>query len=220
MLLRRGETRVLFDCGPDFRQQALAHKIRRLDAVVLSHQHADHLLGMDDLRLLILHQRRPMPVYGVREVLDRVVTVYPYAFGEPPSGSFRPQFELHVIEQEDAPFEIDGLSIQPVPVVHSNVATLGFRLGDFAYLSDCKEIPAASRELLQGLDMLVLDGLRQRPHPTHMNLDEALAAIESLAPKQAWLTHLTHDFDAATDEALLPEGVRFAYDGLTFALPD
>lgn len=214
LLLRHESARVLIDCGPDFRQQALRAGLDRLDAVVLSHAHADHLLGLDDLRLLILHQRRAMPIWGQPEVLAAVERIYPYAFADPGGGSFRPNFELHPIVAPAAPLSIAGIPLQPVPVQHSNVTTLGFRIGDFGYVSDVKTIPPASAELLRGLTTLVIDGLRRRPHPTHMNVDEALAAIAELAPGQAYLTHLTHELDEEVDNATLPGHVRLAYDGL------
>ncbi len=214
VLIRAGEQRVLLDCGPDFRQQALAYGIDRLDGVAISHPHADHLFGLDDLRLLILHQRRPMPVYGTEPVLDTIRRVYAYAFTEPEHGTFVPRMELTAIGDPHAPFCIGDTVIQPFEVVHSNVTTLGFRIGGFAYIPDCKSVPPRAREILAGLDDLVIDGLRRQPHPTHQNLDEALAEVAVLRPRRAWLTHLTHDFDDATDNEGLPAGVRLAYDGL------
>ncbi|MCC7493002.1 MAG: MBL fold metallo-hydrolase [Fimbriimonadaceae bacterium] len=215
LLLRAGETRVLVDCGPDFRQQALRAGLERLDAVVLTHEHADHLLGLDDLRLFILHQKRPMPIWAQPPVLDAVRRIYSYAFGESSAGSFTPSFELCPLAGPPAASPLAGLPLQPVPVIHSNIPTIGVRIGDLAYLPDVKQVPDESLPLLRGLRHLVIDGLRYREHRTHHNLDEALAAIARIRPQQAWLTHLTHDYDATTAEADLPAGVRLAYDGLT-----
>lgn len=215
LLLCDGDRRVLLDCGPDFRQQALRVGLRTLDAVVLTHQHADHILGLDDLRLMIIRRAdRKMPIYGEAEVLDAVRRVYNYAFAETESGSFRPRFELHEIERVGEPLEIGGIAMTPLRVQHADVATVGFRIGDFAYLPDVKTIPPESLPLLAGLDVLILDGLRPRSHHTHLNVEEALALIAELRPRQAYLTHLTHEIDYAACSAELPAGVALAYDGL------
>ncbi len=220
LLLRSDEAAVLLDCGPDFRQQALTVGLRRLDAVVLTHEHADHLLGLDDLRLFILHQKRPMPIHAHPAVLDAVRRVFAYAFGESSVGSFCPSFELHAITAAPRPFTVAGLTLQPVPLTHSSIPTLGFRVGSLAYLPDCKAVPESSLPLLADLDDLILDGLRKRPHATHQSRDEALAVIARVAPRRAWLTHLTHEWDDDRDNDDLPAHVRLAYDGLALAVRD
>ncbi len=219
LLLRDGDRNVLLDCGPDFRQQALRAGLRSLDAVVLTHQHADHIFGLDDLRLMIIRREsRRMPIYGEDEVLDAVRRIYNYAFGEHDSGSFRPRFELQRIASVSEPLDIAGFPLLPIRVLHSDVATLGFRIGNFAYVPDAKSIPTESAALLRGLDTLILDGLRPREHRTHLNIEAALATIAELQPRRAYLTHLTHEIDYAACSAELPNGVELAYDGLTVAI--
>jgi phosphoribosyl 1,2-cyclic phosphate phosphodiesterase len=215
--LRDERHSVLVDCGPDFRQQALTYGIRRLDAVLLTHQHADHILGLDDLRLLILRAKAPIPILGDAATLAAVRRVYAYAFDGIDTGSFKPHFDLHELPDYDQPIRVGELEMLPIPVHHGGLTVLGVRVGDFAYVPDCKEIPPASAERLAGLETLVIDGLRPKAHRTHFNIEEALAAIERLAPRQAWLTHLTHDIDA-TDESWLPAGVGLAFDGMVVGI--
>ncbi len=214
LLLRRGETRLVVDAGPDFRQQALRYGIDTLAGIILTHEHADHMLGLDDTRLYSLRARQAMPVWGLPECLEVVERVFAYAFAESNSGTFRPQLDLRPVEP-DAPFEAAGLTILPVPVEHAGLRVLGVRVGNLAYLPDVKQVPQESMERLRGLDTLILDGLRPRPHPTHLSTSEAVALCQELAPRQAWLTHLTHDLDATTFEATLPPAIRLGYDGLT-----
>jgi len=219
LLLRDNERNVLIDCGPDFRQQALRAGLRTLDAVVLTHQHADHIFGMDDLRLMIIRRDdRRMPIYAEDEVQDAIRRVYNYAFADTDSGSFRPRFDLLPMGEVGQPMDVAGLPLVPIRVRHSDVATLGFRIGDFAYLPDVKTVPEESLPLLADLGTLILDGLRPREHRTHLNLAEALATIARIRPRQAYLTHLTHEVEYAACSAELPEGVALAYDGLTVGI--
>lgn len=214
LLLRRGERRIVVDCGPDYRAQALRWRIDTVDAVLLTHEHADHIMGLDELRLYSLRSRQPVQIYGFAGTLEVVRRVFSYAFEPNDSGSFRPQLELIAVDP-DTPFEAGGLSFLPVPVEHAGLQVCGLRVGDFAYLPDVKSIPPASLERLQGLETLVIDGLRPRPHATHLSAAEAVAVAAELQPRQAFLTHLTHEIDAATFEATLPDTVRLAFDGLT-----
>lgn len=217
LLLRRGDQRVVIDCGPDFRAQALRWAIDTVDAVLLTHEHADHVMGLDELRLYSLRSRRPVPLYGLEATLEVVKRIFAYAFEPNHGGGFRPQLDLRAVDP-DAPFEAGGLTFLPVPVEHAGLRVMGLRLGDLGYLPDVKRIPPESLERLRGLDTLIVDGLRPRPHATHFCVDDALAAIAELAPRRAYLTHLTHDIDAATFEATLPDTVRLAYDGLVLPL--
>jgi phosphoribosyl 1,2-cyclic phosphate phosphodiesterase len=214
VLLRDEGTSLLVDCGPDFRAQALRYHIAHLDAVLLTHEHADHVLGLDDLRLLILHSKEPIPIYGAPPTLDRVREIYAYAFDGLDTGSFKPRFHLEALADLEAPVTLAGVDILPIPVEHGATTVVGLRVGDFAYIPDCKRIPEASLAKLRDLDTLVIDGLRRKAHRTHFNVEEALAAIAEIGPRQAWLTHLTHDLDATTDDETLPGNVRLAYDGL------
>lgn len=218
LLLRSETAQVLVDCGPDFRRQALTHDIRRLDAVLLSHEHADHILGLDDLRLLIVRSKTPMPIYANHRTLACVKRVFSYAFDGVDTGSFKPSFALHEVPEPPAALTFGDLVLEPIPVQHGHLTVLGVRVGDFAYIPDTNGLPASARERLRGLDTLVIDGLRHQPHRTHFSAAEALAAIAELAPRRAYLTHLTHDWDATTGEAELPANVRLAYDGLVVAV--
>lgn len=216
LLIRSEGATVLVDCGPDFRQQALSCGLRQLDAVILTHGHADHVFGLDDLRLLVIRRGRAMPVYGSPATLDTVRRVFAYAFAPRRNDTFVPRLDLR--EVPDGPFDAGGLEFTPVPVEHADEPTLGLRIGDFAYLPDVKRLPDASLAMLSDLDALVIDGLRYKPHPTHLCVEEACALIAALRPRRAWLTHLTHDIDYETDSARLPPNIGFAYDGLTIPI--
>lgn len=206
---------ILVDTTPDLRTQALRQGLRRLDAVLFTHAHADHLYGLDDVRCLCLDRREPLPCYADAQTRERIEVVFDYAFRADHQSSV-PQIVLRPAEEE---FELWGLRVQPIPVLHGRLPVLGFRLGSFAYVTDCSAIPEPSMARLHGVEVLVLDALRYREHPTHFNVDQALAVIAALEPRQAWLTHLAHDLDHATAEARLPAGVRLAYDGLVLDLP-
>lgn len=218
LLLRSPHARILVDCGPDFRTQALRERIHALDAVILTHEHADHILGLDDLRLLCALAQTPMPVLADRSTLEVVARVFAYAFDGRDTGSSKPRLTLGELDPRAASVTVAGVAIVPVPVQHGQLTVLGLRVGDFAYIPDCNGIGPLARERLAGLDTLVIDGLRHRPHRTHFHTDEVLAVIADLAPRQAWLTHLTHEWDATRDEERLPAGVRLAYDGLVLAV--
>jgi phosphoribosyl 1,2-cyclic phosphate phosphodiesterase len=210
-------SRLLVDTGPDLRAQALAHDIRRLDAVLFTHGHADHILGLDELRRYNALQRRTMPCFADERTLADIRRTFSYAFDpatEQAGGV--PRIELFTVLGQ---FCIGGQEIQPVKLLHGARAILGYRLGGFAYLTDCSHIPAESWALLQGLDTLVLDALRIRPHPTHFTVAEAVAATRRIAPRRAYFTHVCHDLQHAATCASLPSGVELAYDGLVLECP-
>jgi phosphoribosyl 1,2-cyclic phosphate phosphodiesterase len=215
LLLSRGSQNVVIDTTPDFRTQALRAGLDRLDAVVLTHGHADHILGFDDLRPYNFKQRAPMPVYGSEDTFRVLRRAFAYAFDDKPSLSSVPSVELHAVK---GPFELMGLEFVPVPLVHGEMAVLGFRFGAAAYLTDFSKLPETSAGLLEGLDDLILDALRDVPHPMHLTVEQSLAVIDRLKPKRAWFTHIAHDLGhAATEERLQKLGyghVRLAYDGL------
>lgn len=208
---------VLIDTSTDLRAQALRHGLARVDAVLYTHAHADHLHGVDDLRPFCLGRDGPLPCYANPDTLARLRAYLGYIFDpdrEPES--WRPLLGLHEVA---GPFELLGQRVVPVPLWHGRTPVLGYRLGGFAYLTDANRIPEGSWPLLEGLELLMLDALRPKPHPTHFSLDEATGVIARLAPARAVLTHLAHQVAHATASAGLPPGVSLAHDGLVLEVP-
>ncbi|HWQ13360.1 MAG TPA: MBL fold metallo-hydrolase [Roseiflexaceae bacterium] len=210
-LLEAGGATILLDAGPDLRQQALSVGLARLDAVLLTHAHADHVAGIDDLRPLNFVQRGTIPVYGSAATLAAVRERFAYAFAEP-DGSTRPALELITIESA-APFQIRQAHILPFDVQHGRWTITGFRIGRLGYVTDASAVPPESRARLLGLDLLVLNALRHTPHPTHFTLAEAVALVEELRPHRALLVHMDHQLDHEASNAQLPPHIRLAYDG-------
>ncbi|MCA9247141.1 MAG: MBL fold metallo-hydrolase [Planctomycetales bacterium] len=210
---------LLVDTSPDMRFQLLREGIGIVHAVVYTHEHADHLFGLDDLRLFPFYLGHPVPIYCHERVEQRIRKSYDYVFSPPPnlhSGGV-PQLELHNIDAQ--PFEVLGARVQPIPMRHGpNFNVFGFRIGDIAYCTDTNSIPPESLALLTGLDTLVLDGLRIKPHSTHFHLDAAIEIARQLAPRQTYFTHMSHDLDYARTNAWLPESMELAYDGLRVKL--
>jgi phosphoribosyl 1,2-cyclic phosphate phosphodiesterase len=204
--------RILVDTTPDFRQQALRHDIRRVDAVLFTHAHADHVLGLDELRRFNHMTHQPVPLYGEARTLSQIKQTFAYAFDtNARAGGGVPDLTTHEITHE--PFMIGETRVVPVPVRHGTWTILGFRFGNFAYLTDCNAIPDASLALLQGLDVLVLDALRHRPHPTHFTVAQAVEVAKTIGAKSTLLTHICHDLGHVETSAKLPPGVSLAYDG-------
>lgn len=203
---------VLIDTTPDFRTQALRAHIQRVDAILFTHSHADHVMGLDDVRPLNFRQGGAIPIYGSAETLGNVCNAFRYIFDEQKSESWKPKLVPHVFE--DGPIELFGLPFAPIPVFHGRGRIHGFRFGAAAYLTDHSDIPPESMERLTGLDVLFLDALRYRPHPTHSTVARSLQSVSDLAPKRAFFTHISHDLSHARTEAELPPHVRLAYDGL------
>lgn len=222
VLLSRGEQNVVIDTTPDFRTQALAAGLDRLDAVLLTHGHADHILGFDDLRPYNMRQGGAMPVYGNDDTFRIVRRVFAYVFDDKPTLSSRASVVLHEV---NGPFELMKIPMIPVPLLHGEMDVLGYRFGRAAYLTDFSRLPESSVPLLEDLDELIVDALRDIPHPMHQTVEQALALIDRLKPRRAWFTHIAHDLPhAATNERLRKAGyahVQCAYDGLEFAVaPD
>lgn len=202
---------VLVDTPVDLRQQALRFGLERVDAVLFTHAHADHVFGLDELRIFNFRQRAVIPCYGSAETLAALRRLFAYAFEPGQEGGGKPRVDLREVA---GPLELAGRRFVPVPVLHGSMAVLGWRVGDFAYVTDVSHIPERSIELLGGLDTLVLGALRYRPHPTHFSIGEALDVIERLRPRRSFLTHLGHDVRHAAPLVPLPAGVEFGFDGL------
>jgi phosphoribosyl 1,2-cyclic phosphate phosphodiesterase len=207
---------LLVDAGPDLRAQALAFGVRRVDAILFTHGHADHILGLDDVRRFNAIHQRPMACYGDEATLADIRGTFGYVFDPAtPRGGGLPQLELFRVA---GPFCIGRQEIVPIPIEHGQRPILGLRLGPFAYLTDCSRIPDESWPLLEGLDLLVLDALRETPHPTHFSLAQAIEATRRIAPRRACFTHMCHNLRHEETCARLPQGMELAYDGLVVNL--
>ena len=208
---------MVIDTTPDFRYQALRVGLDRLDAVLFTHGHADHILGFDDIRPYNIRQKSAMPVYASEETIAILKRTFAYVFDNLPAISTIPQVILKPI---DGPFEVIGVRIIPVPAQHGDMGVLGFRFGHAAYLTDFSELPESSKPLLADLDDLIIDALRDIPHPMHQTVEQALELIRELKPRRAWFTHIAHELPHAETIARLAKAgysnVSLAYDGLQF----
>ncbi|HTX40705.1 MAG TPA: MBL fold metallo-hydrolase [Acidobacteriaceae bacterium] len=205
---------VVIDTGPDFREQALREKIRHIDAVFYTHAHADHILGMDDLRpLSFRHKPKSLPLYADEATASILRRIFDYTFSADSKYPMRARVELRGLEGTETA-EVAGARFQRVPVMHGDLPVAGFRFGKAAYLTDVSSVPESSLPMLEGLEVLVLDALRPQPHPSHASIEEALAWVERVQPRRAWFTHMSHEVDHEATEATFPAHVRLAYDGL------
>jgi phosphoribosyl 1,2-cyclic phosphate phosphodiesterase len=209
-------TSILVDAGPDLRQQALRHDLRRVDAILFTHGHADHILGLDETRRFTAPAGRAVPCYGDEATLADIRTMFRYVFDPAtPKGGGLPSLELRPVGAEVI---VNGHRILPLSILHGERPILGYRFGGFAYLTDCSAIPEPTWPLLHNLDAVVLDALRERTHPTHFSLAEAIEAARRIAAGQTWFTHMCHDLPHAATNERLPPGMQLAYDGLTLEL--
>jgi len=216
-LLGTPQGNILIDTPPELRLQLLRAKVTLLHAVLFTHAHADHIYGLDDLRPIPRNLGGPVPLYCTTEVERKLRQSFAYAFcpdAEAMPMGYLPKLMFRNITQE--PFTILEERVTPIPLEHAHFSVLGFRIGDLAYCTDVSKIPRPSMELLQGLEILVLDALRLKPHPAHFCLDEALEVIERLQPAKAYLTHMSHDLEHEATNKRLPSNVELAYDGLCF----
>jgi phosphoribosyl 1,2-cyclic phosphate phosphodiesterase len=216
VLIEMASGNVLIDTTPELRLQLLRERIKRVDALLVTHYHADHIFGLDDVRVLNLQLGGPLPVYAEQSthaVLRRTFSyVFDRRFSKIPTGGI-PRLDLRTVSAR-RPFTVLGQRCQPIRLLHGRFRVLGFRFGNLAYCTDVNQIPQRSMRLLHDLDVLVLDALRDRPHPTHFSLAESLDVVAQLRPKRCFLTHIAHELDHATTNARLPHGVELAYDGL------
>jgi phosphoribosyl 1,2-cyclic phosphate phosphodiesterase len=203
---------ILIDTAPELRLQCVARGIRRVDAIMLTHAHADHIVGLDDVRIFNQMQRRTLDLFADAATLDRVQKMFAYAFRENPDyPSAIPRLRPREL---DGPLELFGREVIPVRYMHGQTPVLGFRVGGIAYCPDCNFIPDGSRDLLRDLDVLVLDGLRRRPHPTHFNITQAIEEARRVGARRTYFTHIAHELGHAETDAELPDGMALAYDGL------
>lgn len=214
----RGTTRVVIDTGPDFRDQMLTAGVTRLDAAIYTHPHADHIHGIDDLRGFVIEQRRLMPVHADAPTSLRLMEAFGYCFVTPEGSSYPPILK-HVPIEHGVPFEIAGeggpITFEPLPQIHGDIISLGFRIGNLAYCADVSGFTGATPDRLRNLDWLVIDALQYRPHPSHLSLEQALQWIDRLGPKRAVLTHMHTPLDYETVRRTTPDHVEPAFDGMT-----
>lgn len=216
ILIEKKSIFILIDTSPEFRFQALKYNINKIDAVMFTHRHADHVHGFDDLRRFNELTGKTIPCYANETTVKSIKNMYPYIFKfRKNDHTSKPKVTMNVINGN---FEIEGIKIQPVPIFHGKEMILGYRIDDFAYLTDCSKVPADSLPLLKNLDVLVIGALRYTYHPNHLSVDEVIPVINKIKPNKAYLTHMTHDIEYNTLNNYLPDHIEPAYDGLTVKL--
>lgn len=216
IMIATKEQNIVIDTGPDFRQQMLRENVQRLDAVVFTHEHKDHVAGMDDIRAFNFKQQEDMNVFATSRVQEALKREFPYIFSENKYPGV-PLVKLNTISNQ--PFEINGLVLIPINVMHYKMPVLGFRIKDFTYITDCNYISDSEKEKIKGTKVMVIDALRKEKHISHFNLEEAIALIQELEVEQAYLIHISHLFGKHKDEMpKLPTGIELAYDGLKLTI--
>ncbi len=211
-LLSAGPTNILIDAGPDLRQQMLRTGTKHLDAILLTHEHNDHVIGLDDIRPFNFRSGHPLSVYALPRVANDVRLRFAYVFGEPIPGL--PRIELHNLDQ-NTPFHLDGVHVEPVGIMHGKLSILGFRFGPLTYLTDVKTIEPDQLTKIKGTRYLVINALQHKVHPTHLSLQESLEMIARIRPEKAWIIHISHYLGLAEDvQKMLPDNVILGYDGL------
>ncbi len=210
---------ILVDTSPDLRSQALMTGLRRIDAVLYTHDHADHIFGLDELRTFNFIMGQPIPIYGNEKVIDRIKTVFNYIWDpDAPKGGGLPMLNTNIFKEA---MTLGGIKVEPLDLIHGKQHILGFLFdGNAAYMTDCSDVPDETIEMTKGVDLAIIDGLRYRPHSTHLSIDGAVKVLEKIKPKRALLTHLSHSMDYDRLRSELPDWVEPAYDGMVIDLED
>jgi len=215
ILIEYNDSVILVDTSPDFRQQAIRNSIKQIDAVIYTHAHADHIFGLDDLRIVIERQRQSLPVLANQETLERLKQIFTYAFDTNLWKSDQPRLAPRVI---DGNFDLFGKSITPIPVLHNQDLVYGYRIDDFAYVTDVSYISTESVSLLEGVDTLIISALRLKPHVKHLELDKIIDLVVELKVKQAYLTHISHEMEHSWLQEYCPPHINPGYDGLVIEI--
>lgn len=217
VMIESTQSRIIIDTSPDFRQQMLKYNVNSIDGILYTHHHFDHIGGFDDIRAFNYTSHKPVPIYLQEKTLKELKRTFIYAFEEPEQkGGGVPISDIHIIDEEI--IEIKDIQVQPIKLIHGCLDIRGFRVGDFAYLTDTNKIPEESYKKLEGLEVLVIDALRYTQHSTHFSVDEAINEITRIKPKKAYLTHIAHQIKHEEAEKKLPKNIFILYDGMVFDL--